>query len=134
MSKLFKALPAVLLVILFGGCSTFLYLDTAIQDMKPIFETIEPDAVYWHEGSKYSYKIFDGSQIITKSFYAHKVYSTSSPTYIEHRYRLKEDGNIAEGHDHENNNWILYLNSLDELGTAGWNHGKFGSGTTTRID
>lgn len=93
----------------------------------------EVDAVYWHEGRRYTFITIDENN---------KLIFTRVPVFS---YKVKLDVTI----DAKNKCWYEYnyitdwggaygwfkihLTSLDDLKTADWNHGKFGSGTTTRI-
>lgn len=120
MNKLLISLIALLLV----GCSD------------PIVHKYKRDivSVYYHEGNDYSVGIFDTGLLTIKRLppAAHvSVWLDVSPEdnmwYECDFTRYKFTGDTTGGCN-------IHMHDIDDLNTAGWNHGKFGSGTTTRID
>ena len=99
----------------------------------------EIDAIYWHEGVRYTVSVIDDAGLVSN----YKI-----PPFAEHTgkvllYTDAEDGEKAwYVCDWLFNNMTgssdglceIHIHNIDELGTADWNHGKFGSGSTTRID
>ena len=92
-------------------------------------------AIYWHEGNRFSVVVKDGNEM---KF-------TRIPT---HNLRPKILIDVSSGElgwyacewDHSgfngssNEKCEIHIESEDSLIAAGWNHGKFGSGMTHRID
>ena len=125
--KYFYLLPIIALVIL-TGCS---YTTNSAYH--------EVDAIYWHEGQRYTAKVVEEDGSIT---------SYRIPSWgIPHPNSVKVYTDVGEGlKPWYNCVWKynefsgasdakceIHLHGLDELGTGGWSHGKFGSGSTTRI-
>lgn len=94
----------------------------------------EVDAVYWHEGKRYTVvKInpkngkltfiklpSDKEKVKTEVFI-----DATNKCWYEYYYEHDYTGN--EG-------WCkIHLISLDDLRTADWNHGKLGNGSTVRV-
>lgn len=90
--------------------------------------------LYWHEGIRYTIKSVSSSGEVKSIRLPYNIKDVS----------LYEDKNISSGVRYNceyyysswdgNHGWCkLYINSLDSLLTADWNHGKFGSGSTERL-
>ena len=101
----------------------------------------EIDAIYWHEGLRYTVMV-ENAGVITKR---------RLPPWghaMDKNITMYTDVEVGEKSWYKcewaRNNWLgpdldtaycdIHIHSLNELGTADWNHGKFGSGATTRID
>lgn len=94
------------------------------------------EAIYWHEGDRYSAAIVNGDSVVM-----HRI-----PIYNKYRLTVAIDVKRGEKPWYEcswnfsqmwgatNSTCSIHIKSIDSLKTADWNHGKFGSGTTTRID
>ena len=96
------------------------------------------DAIYWHENDRYTVMTID-NDIVSKfkitpwSDYGGTVelYRDVDPdesswykcTWTYSPWSGSDDGYCE-----------IHIHDLNELGTADWNHGKFGSGSTKRID
>ena len=101
----------------------------------------ETDAIYWHEGLRYTAVIIDDGVVTRHGIppwgYAMnkniKVYTDAEPGE-KSWYRCGWTWNPWTGTDLDTAYCNIHIHNLDELGTADWNHGKFGSGSTTRID
>lgn len=98
----------------------------------------EIDAIYWHEGRRYT-AMTENAGLIEQ----HKIppwggYGGSVTLYKDVAsdaklwYKCEWDWNGLNGSSNEV--CEIHIHSLDDLGTADWDHGKFGSGSTTRID
>ena len=96
------------------------------------------DAIYWHENDRYTIMTIN-SDIVTK----HRI-----PPWNGYGGTIE----LYQDVDPDNSSWYkcdwkynsivgfedgyceIHIHNLNELGTADWNHGKFGSGSTKRID
>jgi hypothetical protein len=96
----------------------------------------EIDALYWHERNRYTVISIDEDGIARQ-------YRIPRFTVGEVNLHTNLDSTTKPWYKCEwvHNSWTgtegacdIYIHNLDELGTADWNHGKFGSGSTTRID
>lgn len=100
----------------------------------------EVDAVYWHEGQRYTASVIDEGGLVTHKNippWRHAgrntilLYTDVEPdakSWYECDW-MWNDFTGASGGMCE-----IHIHNLDELGTKDWNHGKFGSGRTERID
>jgi len=114
-----------------------LFLITSCQYHKKI-EQLEVDAIYWHEKQKYSAAIIIDNQIILKNI----TYGCgwNNPVKIYHDvpqnkkswYKCEWLYNKSMGR--KNTQCEIHIHGLNSIKTAGWDHGKFGSGLTIRID
>ena len=100
----------------------------------------EVEAIYWHEGERYT-AMTNNADVITRHRIPpyHGVYSsvtlyTDVPADEKSWYKCEWDFRPLDGADTDTAYCDIHIHNLDELGTADWNHGKFGSGSTTRID
>lgn len=101
----------------------------------------EVEAVYWHEGSRYT-AVTENADVITRHRIPpyHGVRASSVTLYTDvpegekSWYKCEWDWNAMSGADTDTAYCDIHIHNIDELGTADWNHGKFGSGSTTRID
>lgn len=117
-------LTVAFLLLILGGCSD-------------IVETrYEHDivSVYFHERNDFSVGYMVGDEIRIKRIppSAHvDIYADVNPEdsmWVECNHtRDRFDGSTTGG-------CIIHVRDVDDIGTGGWNHGKFGSGATTRID
>jgi len=101
----------------------------------------EIDAIYWHEGLRYTVMV-ENAGVITKRRlppWGHamnkniRLYTDAGPGE-KAWYECEWSRNEWTGADLDTAYCDIHIHGLDELGTADWNHGKFGSGSTTRID
>ena len=83
------------------------------------------DAIYMHEPTRYSFIYTIDSESKIKTISGKKVtFFTDVPTNKKPWIQQSQwDYSMA-----------IHLHSIDELNTAGWDHGKLGSGQTIRID
>ena len=98
------------------------------------------DALYWHEGDRYTAKVVSTGNVVV----SHKIppwYNDNSstvevivdvPANEKSWYKCNWFHNNMSGPS--NGYCEIHIHNLDEIGTADWNHGKFGSGSTTKID
>lgn len=100
----------------------------------------EVDAIYWHEGQRYTAKVEVADMIVDYSIPAWGLGRADSVTLYKDVaagdkswYKCEWMWNEFTGTDADAY-CEIHIHSLDDLGTADWNHGKFGSGSTTRID
>jgi len=94
------------------------------------------EAIYWHEHNRYSAAILNGSTLDMHRIPYHHIGSVTVFTDLEsgkkpwYKCQWKENG-FSGKHD---SNCEIHIKDVDSLRTADWNHGKFGTGTTSRID
>jgi len=131
MTKLKLLFIATLCIVVFHsmiGCET---------EVRQKSETVK--AVYWHEGRSFSVAIRDGDKLrMVRLPHSHfdevlKIDvlcdAPAGRPWYEYRYERSFWDSMHKG------GWLkVHIPSVDELRTADWNHGKNGSGTTTRID
>lgn len=94
-------------------------------------EPTEIEAAYYHENNRFSVAVLNEDGKLRM------VNLVRTSVFIEET----TDHNWYEC-DYSYNTWTgkyiggcsIHLHSIDGLNTAGWNHGKFGRGDTTRID
>jgi len=115
-----------------------LFLISATTGCGPLpkgYEKVEVDAVFMHLRNSYSFMIYNGDEIehrilqrwdTTKLKIVRDV-SEGESLWYEGHYR------ICPGGTKRFDDITIHLRSIDDLKTAGWNHGKFGSGTTRRV-
>jgi len=85
-------------------------------------------SVYYHEHGKYSVGIFDTGLLKIK----HLPYGAHVDIWMD---VSPEDEMWYDSWDSDKTGGCsIHIHDIDDIGTAGWNHGKFGSGTTVRID
>lgn len=96
------------------------------------------DAIYWHERDRYTVMTINNDKITKHRIppWAERggtveLYNDVAPDKLSW-YKCTWTYNIWSGHD--DGYCEIHIHNLNELGTAGWNHGKFGSGSTKRID
>ena len=100
-------------------------------------EVLDADAIYWHESDRFTIVKADK---ITKelSYYSTRKYSL----HIRAKVFITDKKGFACWYYRDGFGTInprkskceVYITSLDEVGTGNWNHGKFGSGTTERVN
>lgn len=98
-------------------------------------------AVWKHEAGVYSVSTMSGNRIIDNSF--HKVPGSGEACFLEKPEivaDVPEGGNMwyeaiyyGGGRLGINARVTIHVRSIDDVGGAGWNHGKFGSGMTERV-
>lgn len=93
-------------------------------------------AVYYHEQNRYSVAFMKNGEYETTSLYGYdsvKVLPDVPPLdsmYVE-THSICDNYRLC-GHD---GSWTrIHIHKPSEINTAGWNHGKFGNGTTTILE
>lgn len=95
----------------------------------------EVDAVYWHEHAKYTVAIIQGDNVEMRQLPFMVRVSLVTDLGEGQKSWYECSLNYSEWSGHSKDSWCrIHIRSLGDLQTAGWNHGKFGSGSTTRID
>ena len=100
----------------------------------------EIEAIYWHEHERYT-AVTINADIVTQHrippyhgvFRTITLYTDVAPGE-KSWYKCEWDFRPLDGADTDTAYCDIHIHNLDELGTADWNHGKFGSGATIRID
>lgn len=128
-----KRLASLILAVVLVGCAP---APAGFQT----FEQFNVDAVFWHENDRYSVVVSNGDDVtpvdlssIHKGRYDYKTGAKvvkdvpeGKPMYVKiYNYW---DGDASRAY-HE-----IHVHSIKDINTAGWNHGKFGSGSTVIIE
>ena len=123
--------------LLFVCISAFMLTGCSYEDKKAGGEI---EAVYWHEGERYT-AVTINADIVTRhnippyyDAYRTVTLYTDVPPDEKSWYKCRWTRNMWTGTDADTAYCDIHIHNIDELGTADWNHGKFGSGSTTRID
>ena len=106
-------------ILLLTGCDSWDHL---------YVEKTEIESVYYHELNTFSVAFLYESRLI--------MVNVPKATIL-----LDADGKSWYECDYKRNSWngntiggcTIHIKNIDELSTADWNHGKFGSGSTKRI-
>jgi len=91
-------------------------------------------SVYYHERGKYSVGEVNNGLLKIKSlpYGAHvDIWMDVSP---EDEKWYECDYTYDTWDSDKTGGCSIHIHDIDDIGTAGWSHGKFGSGTTVRID
>jgi hypothetical protein len=120
-----KLLVVLLIALLCGGCS----------DTKMI-EKSTAQAIYWHESDRYTAAIINNGvvemrRIPTTGYNNITLYTDLKDGELPW-YKCEWLNNAFTGN--HSGKCEVHIKNIDSLMTADWNHGKFGSGTTTRIN
>jgi hypothetical protein len=117
-----------------------------------LHETVVVEAVYFHEKNKYTVASIEDKELkmISLPHYGHQNLKprifidvpAGEKSWYEVKYERKsKNSNLRKTHFNDNvNNYEvkpfihIHISSIDQLNTADWNNGKFGSGKTTRIN
>lgn len=86
-------------------------------------------SVYYHEKGRYSVSVMESNRL--------KMVNVPGVVLIVD----KDTDHLWYECDYKRNSWngqtvgncYIHIRSVNDINTAGWNHGKFGSGTTIRI-
>lgn len=92
-------------------------------------------AIYWHEGNNFSVVIKEGNEMNFSRIPTHRIKPrivVDVPKGELGWYACEWDHSGFNGSSNEK--CEIHIESEDSLIAAGWNHGKFGSGMTHRID
>jgi len=123
-------LAICLTALLFVGCS---------DDAATIVEESEAEAIYWHENNRYTAAIVNGDEVAMHRIPFHPADWRDSVRVVldvtdnnKPWYRCEWLHNGFSGN--HGGKCEIHLRDIDSLRTADWNHGKHGTGTTTRID
>ena len=115
----------LIITLLLTGCSNSISI-----------EENTAEAIYWHESKRYSAAVVFGDVVEMRSLPIY--HDTKVILYIDVKsndmpwYKCSHLHNEWVGY--HNGNCEIHIKSIDSLSTADWNHGKFGSGATTRIN
>lgn len=118
----------LIMIVLLSGCSV------------PHSIEREVDAIYWHEGQRYTAKVENANIIVDyriPPFYGAKQGAVTlyKDVDVGNKSWYKCEWTHSTLYGINTDAYCeIHIHSLEELGTAGWNHGKFGTGSTTRID
>jgi hypothetical protein len=94
----------------------------------------ECEAVYFHEKNKYSVMTITKSGQLKNIKYYYPVETTVTvdvPEGSKAWYKVDVNHNGCKG---MSGTFDIHVHSIKDINTAGWNHGKFGSGQTHQID
>ncbi len=100
----------------------------------------EVEAIYWHEGERYT-AVTENADVLEHHRIPPFAAGPGAVTLYKDAvpgekswYKCEWTRNNWTGADPDLSYCDIHIHSIDELGTGNWNHGKFGSGSTTRID
>ena len=121
-----KLTLALLCISLLGACGT----DVSMYKKSVV------DAVYWHEGDRYTVAIINDGVVEMRELPSSQVIKVN--LYID----VKNDEQPWYECDWHHNKVIhspngkcdIHIKSIEHLKTSDWNHGKFGSGSTTKLN
>jgi len=124
--KNFNTFSAILILLCFfiSGC-----------ELAHHHEKENVSAVYWHEANRYSVAISDGDMVTIKKVNNCDSYVklfTDVPVDESSWYSCDYDWSKLYGCI--NAKCEIHINNIDQLRTGDWNHGKFGTGATARIN
>jgi len=125
--KILKVCTAIVASLLYG-CGDPVYTDH--------HEKNNVRAIYWHEANRYSAAIMTGDHITIERLpsdynFNVRLITDAKPNaaWYECEWQHNTWSGIKEGA------WCeIHIASIDELKTGDWNHGKFGTGKTRRIN
>lgn len=117
---------SALIALLCAGCGI---------DSKTVSEKNKVEAIYWHERNRYSAAIVRGDTI---DMHRIPIFSSSDVTVLQDVPAKEKPWYECEwkydGFKGNHGGWCnIHIHSVDPLRTADWNHGKFGTGSTKRI-
>ena len=118
-----KKLFILFVVALLAGCS----------DIIEHNHTDNIVSVYYHERNDYSVGIVNGDQLYIRRLppSAHVDIFMDAPSKDEMWYECEHTRDRWNGAT--TGGCVIHIYDADDITGGGWNHGKFGSGTTTRI-
>ena len=127
-----KTILVILAMMLLVSCNPFGY-DTSWKTLKDS----DFDQIYWHEHDVFSFWIVDKSQTPNKI----DIFTYNGPYIILIDTALKVPGHILVQERHTKyssdsyvRQMIITLKNADVAQGGGWNHGKFGQGTTIKLN
>jgi hypothetical protein len=125
----------IIILLLFGiiiGIPSLMYvyiIDPMFPDDEIQFKQ-DIDSVYYHEINNYSVAFLSDNILVTKKV-------PNRPKVIVKRdatdhlwYECNFKQNFARTYGE---GCVIHITGLNDIKTSGWNHGKFGSGMTTRL-
>jgi len=123
MKKIYIIIVALLCMFLFS-CGT-------VNTYKEKRECV---AVWFHENNRYSVSVLN-NKVLTNITFQHGVpvevifnLKEGEPLWYETNYTWNSFYGTTKGYIK------IYVRNINDINGAGWNHGKFGSGRTTRIN
>jgi len=115
---------AILLLSLFvAGCSN-------VNEYK--IPPTKVEAVYFHERGNYSVALRIGDEIQIKPARAGRAPVRIVLDAEDHMW-YECDATWDNFYGTSTGECVIHIRDVGDISTAGWNHGKFGSGNTTRI-
>jgi len=125
-SSLIFTFYCLLVIAVIGGC---FYGISMVKEER--FEKEDVIAVYMHDAWHYSVLTEAGSNLV------HRVFGSVKPEILRDVLdgsNMWYEAYYKETYDHGGYEWLkIHIRSVDDINTAGWNHGKFGRGMTHRV-
>ena len=94
------------------------------------------DHIYMHEMNLYSFSKIEGNEV--KSFRASPYWCQNTKVFQdlpkEEKMWVEVTTLYGDIYGERAVKVEIHIHDANEIGTAGWNHGKFGSGQTTKIE
>ena len=117
------------IVCLFTSC----FLLAACEKTALLIPRTEVSAVYWHERNRFSVAVQVDTEIKFVRIDGRK--GLRIITDVKQGESLWYECSIDYGYDDfpDSGGCDIHIESIESLQTAGWNHGKFGSGATIRL-
>lgn len=133
MSRIIERLMAITFLVAFFG-SIFLACYDSFTNDEIHKKTEKIEAVYWHERNQYSVAVKQGNKIKMVMLPSrHGIdlniicdVASDESCWYEYNYKNNGYGGVTGFLN-------IHIRSIDDINTADWNHGKFGSGKTQRI-
>jgi len=102
----------------------------------------EIEALYWHENNRYTAVTINADVVSNHRIPPWGKHARAKNVTLftdlgpeeKSWYKCNWSHSNWNGADMDTAYCEMHIHNLDELGTADWSHGKFGSGATTRID
>ena len=92
------------------------------------------EGVFYHEEGRYTFMVREGDRLVPFT------YNNAGHTGHVEIFTDVPDGHAmwvrvytTDGNGYRESDLSMHIHSIHDLNGAGWNHGKFGRGTTTRI-
>jgi hypothetical protein len=92
-------------------------------------------AIWYHEGSSYSFTTVENNKLKNYGFGNDTLCTTE--VVLDLKPNEKPWATVTTHHltfGETRNSYIIHAHSISDIQGAGWNHGKFGSGQTTRLE
>ena len=118
-----KLVIAVLVLLFSSAC--------CVKTEEFVQQKTEVEGVFWHEGCRYSVSILDGNQV--RFVEMPKYVTVTVICDVNKGEKQWYEYSYEQGWGNPNGMVYIHIHEEKDIRTGGWNHGKHGSGQTTRI-